>query len=112
MTSFLAPSTAESISSPKGLTERKLIYSNENTPKVDSVPAMRTTFMNYKNLVLLIVAVALLLDGMLNMVILPLVPEFTKYFKASSKIDQFMNFLNIQNGTNKTMIDESKWVYS
>ncbi len=70
---------------------------------------MRTKFINYRNLNLVIVAVALLLDGMLNMVILPLVPEFIKYFEGSSTSDQINKYFHLKNGTNMTKIDKSNY---
>ncbi len=55
----------------------------------------------------MIVAVALLLDGMLNMVILPLVPEFIKYFEGSATSSQINKYFHFKNGTNSTIIDKS-----
>lgn len=110
MTSLLVPTSAsESVTSSSSLTERKLINPPEEKSKKDpKTPEMRATIV-HKNIVLVIVAVALLLDGMLNMVILPLVPEFIKYFKASATSAQIMDYfhLNVNSTSNETLIDEN-----
>jgi hypothetical protein len=82
----------ESISSTSSLT------STSNRPPAEQ---MRVLYLHHKNLVLFIVAVALLLDGMLNMVILPLVPEFIKYFKASATSSQLQEYFHFKNETNR-----------
>lgn len=64
--------------------------------------------MNHRNLVLLIVGIALLLDGMLNMVILPLVPEFIKYFTASATSNQIMQYFHFNNATTNSSLKMDK----
>lgn len=92
MKSLIGTSAPESLSSASSLTAAN------SAPNSNSPPPARTSQV-HKKLILFIVAVALLLDGMLNMVILPLVPEFIKYFKASGTSNQLSDLFHLKNET-------------
>ena len=96
MKSLIGTSAPESLSSTSSLTAaNSATATGNNTQPTAMSPASRV----HKKLVLFIVAVALLLDGMLNMVILPLVPEFIKYFKASGTSNQLSDLFHLKNET-------------
>lgn len=107
MKSLIGTSAPESLSSASSLTAAN------SAPNSNSPPPARTSQV-HKKLILFIVAVALLLDGMLNMVILPLVPEFIKYFKASGTSNQLSDLFHLKNETgNRSSIDaDMRFEYS
>ena len=86
--------------------ETNLIYPPSAQQKSKSVSEQRRTALR-KNVIVFIVGVALLLDGMLNMVILPLVPEFLKYMKSSDSTNKLISYFNLKNITNESHIDMS-----
>lgn len=112
MSAYILPSNTEPYLQPNS-TERDLI-NTRTTRNAEQAPPDSRKMIIYKNVVLVIVGIALLLDGMLNMVILPLVPEFIKYFNDSKASQNLMDYFNLKNKTsNATIIgSEQKFEYN
>jgi hypothetical protein len=105
MTNLLLSSSTTTLSSKSSSTysETNLIYPPSPQKVITGTNEQRKQNLR-KNVIVLIVAIALLLDGMLNMVILPLVPEFLNYLQNSESTNKLMSYFHLKNGTNSSLI--------
>lgn len=86
-------STGETMSSQQDL-EHKIVEEkeeeNQETLETVTVEKLEKLSKTIKNLIVALVSITLLLDGMLNMIILPIIPEYVKYL-SNAQNDTLVN---------------------